>query len=49
MEEIKSSGFGTGGLFSKFFGGNILSLILIFFLLILLFGDGFCILNQNEE
>lgn len=49
MEEIKSSGFGTSGLFSGLFGGNFLTIIIIFFLLMLLFGDGFCIFGQGKE
>ncbi len=49
MEEIKSTGFGTSGLFGGLFGGNFFTIIIIFFLLMLLFGDGFTIFGQNKE
>lgn len=48
MEEIKSTGFESSGLFGGLFGGNFLTIIIIFFVLMLLFGDGFSIFGNEQ-
>ena len=49
MEEIKNTGFGSSGFLGGLFGGNFLTIIIIFFLLMLLFGDGFCIFGEDRQ
>ena len=49
MEEIKNTGFGSSGFLGGLFGGNFLTIIIIFFLLMLLFGDGFSIFGDDKK
>lgn len=49
MEEIKGTGFGSSGFLGGLFGGNFLTIIIIFFVLMLLFGDGFSIFGDSKD